>query len=123
MCYAISTDARISVKKPFFKLCPIVVYNRTDSIVDARVIELSPADGNYLRWHILCASPGKVAEAIGDFRPKPIINGNYLAEVCSSRDGEFLAIQLLQFSSMNYEPVTDVIIYEGDDALALKSIL
>ena len=122
MCYTISADDRIIVKKPFFSLRPIVIYKPTGSIVDAHVIELSPADGNRLRWQILCASPGDLARTIGDFCPKPIVNGNYLAEICSSRDGAFLAIQLLQFFTLKYEPVTDVHIFEGDDAQAVKKM-
>ena len=37
-------------------------------------------------------------------------------EVASSRDGAFLAVMLLQFIHMSYEPVTEVFVFEGDDA-------
>lgn len=122
MAYTISTDARISVKKSLFGLSTTLIYNPTGSIVDARVVELTSADGNHLRWNILCASAGDLQRIIGNFQPKPVNNGNYLAELCMSRDGEFLAIQLLRFSTLNYEPVTDVLIYEGDDARALAKL-
>jgi hypothetical protein len=39
-----------------------------------------------------------------------------MVEVISSRDGAFLAVMLQQFAGMSYEPVTDVLVFEGDDA-------
>ena len=108
-------DARISVKKSMFGLCSTVIYNPTGSIVDARIIELSHTDGNRLR-QILNTSGIELERIIGDYRPKPITNGNFMAEVCTSRDGAFLAIKLLQFSVLSYQSVTDTLIFEGDDA-------
>ena len=58
----------------------------------------------------------------GNFRTKPIDNGNFMVEVCTSRDGAFIAIQLHQFVRLSYEPVTDVHIFEGDEARVLKKI-
>ena len=84
-------------------------------------IEYSPADGEQLK-RILDTPQGKMAGAIGDFRPKPTVNGNYMAEVSMSRDGAFLAIQLHQFTRMSYEPVTSVLIFEGDEARALRQL-
>ena len=54
--------------------------------------------------------------------PKATVNGNYMAEVCASRDGAFLVIQLFQFTRMSYEPVSDVLIFDGDDAKALSPL-
>jgi len=45
-----------------------------------------------------------------------------MAEVCASRDGAFLAVQLHQFTRMSYEPVTDVLLFEGDDARVMKQL-
>ena len=39
-----------------------------------------------------------------------------------SRDGAFLAIQLHQFTRMSYEPVTGVLIFEGDEARTLRQL-
>ena len=119
---SICTDARIGVKSSLFGLRSAAVYNPTDSIIDVRVLEFSSDDGEQLK-RILSASGVDRAKAIGAFRPKPISNGNYLAEVCTSRDGAFLAIQLFQFSVLNYEPVTEVHIYEGDDARLVGKLL
>ena len=105
----------ISINKSLFGLRTTAVYKPTGSIIDARVLDFSSADGEQVK-HILNSSSMDLAKVIGKFRPKPISNGNYMAEVCTSRDGNFLAVKLLQFSVLNYEPVTDVFIFEGDDA-------
>lgn len=114
----ICSDARISINKSFFGLRTIAVYNPTGSIIDARIFEFSPSDGNHLRL-ILNTSGIELDRIIGDFRPKPITNGNYMAEVCTSRDGIFLAVRLYQYSQLNYNPITDAFIFEGDDARAV----
>ncbi len=111
ICY----DARISIKKSFFGLRTTAIYNPTNSIIDAHTIELSPVDGKHMK-NILDTHRDNLAQAIDDFYPKRVANGNYMAELLISRDRNFLAIQLLQFINMSYEPVTDVLIYEGDDA-------
>ena len=117
----ICTDAHISIRKSFFGLRTTAVYSPTDSIIDARILEFSPADGNHLR-QIFNTSGIELDRIIGDFRPKPTVNGNYMAEVCASRDGAFLAVQLHQFTRMSYEPVTDVLVFEGDDARTVKQL-
>ena len=111
----ICANNHISINKSLFGLRTTVVYNPTGSIIDARVLEFSSADGEQVK-HLLNSSSMDLAKIIGNFRPKPISNGNYMAEVCTSRDGNFLAVKLLQFSVLNYESVTDVIIFEGSDA-------
>ncbi len=118
MWNSICKDARISISKSMFGLRTTAVYNPTGSIIDARLLEFSPADGSQLK-SILVSSRTDLTKAIGNFRPKPIGNGNYLAEVCTSRDGAFLAVLLKQFIQLHYEPVTEVLIFEGDDALAV----
>ena len=115
MWNSICTDARIGVSKSLFGLRTTAVYKPTNSVIDVRTIELSPNDGERVK-HILGTPREDMAQAIGDFRPKPVANGNYMVEVVSSRDGAFLAVMLLQFVRMSYEPVTEVLVFEGDDA-------
>ena len=121
MWNSICADARISVSKSLFGLRTTAVYTPTNSVIDARTIELSSADGEYLR-RILSSPREDLAQIIGDFRPKPVVNGHYMAEVCASRDGVFLAILLQQFTRMSYEPVTDVLIFEGDEARTIARL-
>ena len=119
---SICADARIGISKSLFGLRTTAVYNPTGSIIDAQTVELSPADGEQLR-RILQSKDDSLAHALAGFRPKPVANGNYMAEVCASRDGAFAAVLLHQFSRMSYEPVTDVLIFEGNDARAIKALL
>lgn len=111
----------ISVKKTMFGLRTTVVYKPTGSIIDACILEFSADDGRQLS-QILNSSYEDLAQAIGNFRPKPISNGNYLAEVCTSRDGIFLAVLLKKFVQLNYEPVTDVLIFEGNEARTVRKL-
>ena len=117
----ICADTRISVSKSLFGLRTTAVYTPTNSVIDVQTIELSPSDGERLK-RLLNTPREDLAKAIGDFRPKPVANGNYMAEVISSRDGAFLAVLLQQFMRMSYEPVTDVLIFEGNDAKTFKQL-
>ena len=121
MWNTICADARISISKSLFGLRTTAIYTPSNSIIDANTIEYSPADGEHLK-RILDTPREKMASAMGDFRPKPIVNGNYMAEVSMSRDGAFLAIQLHQFTRMSYEPVTNVLLFEGDEARTLRQL-
>lgn len=118
----ICTDDRIGISKSLFGLRTTVVYKPTGSPVVAYVREYSSADGEQL-GRILSATAEGRGKAIANFRPKPVINGNYMAEVCNSRDGNFLAVKLLQFSVLNYEAVTDVLTFEGNDAQTVGELL
>jgi hypothetical protein len=84
-------------------------------VVNAKVLEYSNEDGVHIK-HILESPVENLASAIGDFRPKTTLNGNYLAEVCVSQDEAFAAVLLLQFSELNYVPVTDALFFEGNEA-------
>ena len=115
MWNTICADARIGVSKSLFGLRTTAVYKPTNSVIDVRTIELSPSDGEHLK-RILSTPSEDLEKVIGVFRPKSVANGNYMVEVIASRDGAFLAVMLLQFIRMSYEPVTDVFVFEGDDA-------
>ena len=117
----ICNDSRVSIRKTMLGLKTTVIYQKTQSIIDAKTIEYTPQDGDRL-LSILEAPMAKLVEAIGDFHPIPVPNGNYLTELCSSQDGEFVAIMLLQFQRMNYEPATPAIVFEGKEAQVVRKI-
>ena len=121
MWNSICADARISISKSLFGLSTTATFSPTNSVIDANTFEYSPADGERLK-RLLETPREKLSAAIGDFRPKATVNGNYMAEVCASRDGAFLAVQLHQFTRMSYEPVTNVLLFEGDDARMMKQL-
>ena len=117
----IRNDSRVSVRKTMLGLKTTAIYQKTQSIIEAKTIEYTPQDGDRLR-SILEAPVEKMEETIGDFHPSQVPNGNYLTELCSSQDGEFVALMLFQFQRMSYEPVTPVIIFEGKEAQVVRKI-
>lgn len=121
MWNTICADARISISKSLFGLRATATYTPSNSVIDANTFEYSHDDGEHLK-SLLTAPGEKLVNAIGDFRPKTVVNGNYLAEVCASHDGAFLAVQLLQFAHLSYEPVTDVLVFEGELARCVKQL-
>ncbi len=118
---SICSDNRINIRKSLFGLRKTAIYGPTGSVINACTLEYSPEDGKHIK-RILDMPHEKMTDSIGDFRPQTVDNGNYLAEVCQSRDGRFLAVQLFQFVKLNYEPATDVIILEGDVAEAVSKL-
>lgn len=121
MWNTICADARISISKSLFGLRTTATYKPTNSVIETRTFEYSPSDGERLR-NLLEKPYEKLVDAMGDFRPKATVNGNYMAEVCCSRDSTFLAVQLFQFTRMSYEPVTDVILFEGPEASSVLKL-
>jgi len=117
----ICADARISISKSMLGLKTTTTYVPTQSVLDARTIEYTPQDGDRIR-RILESSVNELAKSIGDFRPKEVPNGNYMLEVTRSRDGQFVALLLQQFTRMSYEPVTKTLFFEGEAAKVISQL-
>ena len=117
----ICADSRISISKSFLGLKTTATYVPTQSIIDVKIIEYTQKDGERLQ-RILQTQQDKLSEAISDFHPKEVYNGNYLLEVCKSRDGQFVGLLLKQFSQITYEPVTEALFFEGDRAKVLSNL-
>ena len=121
MWHTICTDARISINKSLFGLSTTAIYIRTNSPLSAYIFEYSHDDGEKLK-SILESPREKLSNIIGDFHPKKTVNGNFMVEVCASHDGQFIAVLICQFVQMSYEPVSDVLIFEGQDAQTIKQL-
>ena len=117
----ICADARISISKSILGLKTTAIYNPTQSIIDVHIYEYTPQDGERLR-RILSAHKENLAEVIGDFHPKKVTDGNYLIEVIISRDRQFIGLLLQQYTRMSYEPVTEVLFFEGEDAKVINKM-
>ena len=117
----ICADARISVSKSMLGLKTTAVYVPTQCVIDAYTIEYTPQDGDRL-YRILSANKEDLAKSIGEFRPKPVANGNYLLEVARSRDNHFVVLLLKQYKQLKYEPVTDTLLVEGVDAQTISQL-
>ena len=121
MWHTICTDARISINKSLFGLSITATYIRTNSPLSANIFEYSHDDGEELK-SILESPRDKLYKMIVGFHPKKTVNGNFKVEVCASHDGQFIAVLISQFVQMGYEPVSDVLIFEGQEAQAVKQL-
>ena len=117
----ICADSRISISKSCLGLKTTATYVPTQSIIDVKIVEYTQKDGERLQ-RMLQTQQDKLSEAISDFHPKEVYNGNYLLEVCKSRDGQFVGLLLKQFSQITYEPVTEALFFEGDRAKVLSNL-
>lgn len=122
MAAAVRADNRVNVKKSFFGLSTKVTYVPTGSPVNIKTFELSPADGDRLRLILQEPKQSMAGKAEG-FKLAPVANGNYLFETCVSQDAQFAAVLLLQYRQMSYEPVTDVLFFEGNETTAITGML
>ena len=111
----ICTDVRIQISKSLFGMKTTATYKPTNSIINVSKLEYSPQDGEHLR-NILSAPRATLSSIIGEYRPKPIVNGNYVLEVCRSRDDLFVCLLLTQYQQLKYKPVTDTLFFEGEEA-------
>ena len=118
----ICADARIGISSQFFGLKTTVTYLPTQSVIDAQTYEFNPQDGERL-LRILTSPQSELTSIIGNFRPQPTTNGNYLLEVARSRDGRFTALLLLQYQQLLYKPVTITFFYEGEEACLVNQML
>lgn len=121
MWNTICADARISISKSLFGLRTTATFSPTGSVIDVKTVEYSLADGEHMK-RLLGTPREKLSAAIAGFRPQAAANGNYMAEVCMSRDDAYLAVQLFQFHQFSYEPVTDVLVFEGNDARTVRQL-
>ena len=112
---SICNDTRIGIVKSFFGLRSKIVYLPTKSEIDVKEVELTPNDGRRIKAFLEAPHIG-LAKAIGGFRPEKVDLGNYMLELCISRDGNFAVAQLFHFELLCYVPVTGIIAFEGEDA-------
>ena len=121
MWNSICNNSCISVKSSLFGLKATAIYQPTQSAIKVETLEYNPETGDKLK-RIIESPKDELDKAIGLFRPQPTVNGNYLLEKLSSQDGQFTALQLLQFHQLSYEPVTEVLLFEGKDAEVINKL-
>ena len=117
----ICADDRISVKSSMLGMRTKATYMPTQSNLKVSTMEYSPSTGDQLK-RIIEAPRELLTKAIGDFHPRATVNGNYMIEKLSSEDGLFTVLLLLQYHNFNYEPVSDVTVFEGKDAETINKM-
>ena len=121
MWNSICDNSRISVKSSMFGLKTTAIYLPTQSTIKAETLEYSPETGDKLK-RIIESPKDQLDKAVGLFRPQTTVNGNYMLEKLTSQDGQFVALQLLQFHQLSYEPVTGELVFEGKDAEVVNKL-
>jgi len=111
----ICADNRVYISKSWLGLKTTVKSVSTGSVIVAKKIELSLQDGDSLR-RVLQSSDEMMLKSLETFHLKETPNGNYMLEACVSRDETYVALLLLQYKQLDYVPVTNVLVYEGENA-------
>lgn len=123
MAQALAKDQRISVKNTFFGLCQKVRYTPTGSAVSTLRKQFAPDEGSKLEYALNLPAdkrPAAVAQ-LGKQAEAPI--GNYLLEACTSADRQFAALRLYQYQQLQYQPVSPLCVFTGDEALTVALCL
>ena len=115
----ICADARVGIKKGFLGLSTKYTYLPTESPLEACELELSPEQGSRLLRILQSDKPAQHMEGLS---LKAADNGSYLLEAVRSQDGQFAVLHLLHWTQLNYDPVTAVLFFEGDDAWKVSKI-
>lgn len=111
----------VEVKKGFLGLSTKLIYKPTNSVIRIKGNEYSAENGRRLQ-DILATEPDNVEKAISKFPISATGIGNMKLEACISDDHQFAAVQLLGFKDFDYQPVTEVHIYEGKAAEAFAKL-
>lgn len=120
MAQSVVSNQHITVKKGFFGLFTTVTYEPTGSKVNVTTLNFSPEEGPKVKTIIGLKDAELAARVEKTEKVEQDGIGHYHLDLCYSDDHEFAAMQLLQFSDFSYEPTTEPVIYEGEDA---KNIL
>jgi hypothetical protein len=122
MASAISAYQHVTIKKSLFGLSQTLVYQPTQSRIDNNVYEYTVATGEKLA-RLLNGPEEELQQAINaGLKMQPVQISNYRLEVCRSRDGQFIALQLFRFADFSYTPATGAHFYEGKDAELVNRI-
>ena len=122
MASALFNQIYIKTEKTFFGLKTKVTYAPTNSPVVGTALEFAPSEGQKVKA-ILEASPVDLDAVLQkNGRPQTGDNGNMKLNICYSRDHEFAAFHLQQFSGFEYRTVIETRFVAGDEAKKLLQV-
>ena len=121
MASALFNQIYIKTEKKCFGLMTKVTYTPTNSPVVGACLDYSPAEGQKVKA-ILEAAPSELLAVLKkEGRPETSANGNFRLNLCYSRDREFAALHLQQFSGFEYHTIGEIRFAAGDEAKKLLS--
>ena len=116
MAEQLLANPHISIRKSFFGLATAYIYNPTGSKIKVVQKNYNPGDGDSIK-HMLSLGVESLKKGLkGKGLPQPIGIGNMQLNICYTEDHQFLAIQMEQFMDYLYQPTTDLVVAEGEDA-------
>ncbi|WP_405328687.1 hypothetical protein [Fibrobacter sp.] len=119
MANALFNQIYIKTEKCFFGFKTKVTYAPTNSPVVGTYLEFAPAEGQKVKA-ILEASPTELDAILQkNGRPQTGENGNMKLNLCYSRDHEFAAFHLQQFSGFEYRTIIETRFVVGNEAIKL----
>ena len=123
MAQTIFANENISVEKTFFGLKTKLTYKPTGGAVKAEEYDFTPDMGERM-LKIIKTPANKLATAIhdaGKIATTPI--GHFHLEACMSEDGLWAAMQMFRFTDFKYQPETEVIYFDGENAQKIIGLL
>ena len=119
MATAISALPCIKVQNKWFGLVTNVVYQPTGARVDAFQKFYTPEEGKKVE-HLLTQKPAQLKEQAGALRRIP---QTPVGNLCLSRDRQFVALQLSRFADFTYRAASEVLVFEGPEAVIVAALL
>ena len=119
---ALSQDSRILISKTFLGLGTKVTYVPTGSSVKVIKAECSAETGRQMES--LLKSSGAAFDKTLAATPKFVETspGNFLLEGLLSADHEYVALRLYHYADFKYNPATDLVVYEGEQARKMAAL-
>ncbi len=122
MAQSLSNDSRIEIRKGFLGLSTTLFYTPTGAKINLKVNEYA-ADMEKRLTKLLQKDGGEWRLEVENGKLPTVPVGQLRLEIAFSQDGEYLALQLFRFVDFTYSPQGDMVVYEGDDAKAVFSVL
>lgn len=123
MAQAIFANENVSVEKTFFGLKTKLTYKPTGCAIKAEEYDFTPDMGERM-LKIIKTPANKLAAAIheaGKIATTPI--GHFHLETCVSEDGQWAAMQMFRFTDFKFQPETEVIYFDGENAKQIIGLL
>ena len=122
MAQSLSNDSRIEIRKGFLGLSTTLYYTPTGAKVNLKVSEYA-TDMEKRLTKLLQKDGGEWRLEVENGKLPTVPVGQFRLEAAYSQDGAYLALQLFRFVDFTYSPQGDMVVYEGDDAKAVFSVL
>ena len=119
MAGALFSQIYIKTEKAFFGLITKVTYAPTKSSVVGLSLDYNPSEGQKVKAIVEAPLNELKATLQKEGRPQTGPNGNFRLNLCYSKDHEFAALHLQQFSGFEYHTISKVRYATGDEARLL----